>query len=116
MIELFIYIQIIYFCNLSIIYTSCLFYKMLPKYGLILLKESSNHLGENEAKTTCNTSVVVCTNTTCCHKLPLVLIRKYNRQECFENQTCQSDLLFMGNSPGHFGEFQSENVVRLAKA
>ena len=31
---------------------------------------------------------MVCVNTTCCHKLQLVLIGKYKRPACFSNKTC----------------------------
>ena len=31
---------------------------------------------------------MICANATCYHKLPLILIEKYNRPACFANQTC----------------------------
>ena len=46
------------------------------------LKKIQNKFG---AKETCNTGGLC--KCTCCHKLPLILIEKYNSSACFANQT-----------------------------
>ena len=60
MIELYIYIKVIYFFNLSCIYISGLYYKMLSKYGLVLSTESSKLIRGKIKQKKCNTGMVVC--------------------------------------------------------
>ena len=50
-----------------------------------------------EAKVT----LVVCVNTTCCHKLPYMLIGKYNRQHALQTKHVLSNTLHKSVPDGH---------------
>ena len=54
----------------------------MPKYGFVLPTIKSIKRRKAAKRT-----LVVCANATCCHKIPLKLIGKYNRPACFANQT-----------------------------
>ena len=64
-----------------------LFYRMLPRYGLILQSEDSKTVrGKKKQKE--RVTLVVCANATGSHKLPLMMIGKYNKPACFNSQKC----------------------------
>ena len=60
---------------------------MLAKYGLVLPTVTSKSIRGKKKQKERVTPLVVCVIATCCHKLPLILIGKYNGPAWFANQT-----------------------------
>ena len=75
-----LYNFVIYLVSILLIY----FTTYCRSMAWIYLQKIQNQLEVKRSKG----AVVVYANATSFHKLPLMLIRKYNKPACFSNQTC----------------------------